>query len=271
MSFVAPPAVVFSLLAAAVTTVGLGAAAVNRTRAQAATGLFAAFAAGLLVAVTLLHITPHAMLASRHAPGLMLAGFASGFLINRGVLALSERSARAQLAVGLTPALGIAFHSFVDGVAYAVNFAVSFPTGLMTAAGLIMHELPEGVIVYALLRGAAFSKRAAFGLAFLAAAATTPLGAALAQPLVGGLGPDTLANVFAVTAGVLLYVGAGHLLPHVERETSPLVIPIAAAGALLGALLEASHDHDHGPPAFHSPAAPHRHFDGRSHDAEASA
>ncbi len=259
MGFTTPPAIVFSAIAAAVTTLGLVAVTLSPVRVKASVGLFAAFAAGVLVSVTLLHLAPHALLASPKAPPLMLAGFASGFLLNRGVLSLSERSAGAQLALGITPALGVAFHSLIDGVAYAVNFAVSVPTGLMTAAGLIMHEMPEGVIVFGLLHGAGLTRRAALIAAFAASAATTPLGALIAQPVVGHLDPQTLAQVFAFTAGVLLYVGAGHLLPHVERETRLVVIPIAAAGALVGAVMEAAHDHDHGAPGFASPALQHRH------------
>lgn len=255
----APPAIVFSLLAAAITTLGLVGVTLSPLRVNASMGLFAAFAAGVLVSVTLLHLAPHALLASRDAPALMFAGFASGFVLNRGVLTLAERQGGAQLALGVTPALGVAFHSLIDGVAYAVNFAVSFPTGLMTAAGLMMHELPEGVIVFGVLRGAGLKRPMAFLWAFLAAAATTPLGALAAQPLVGALEPQLLAHLFAFTAGVLLYVGAGHLLPHVERESSVAVLPVAAAGALVGVAMEAMHDHDHGRPAFASPALEHQH------------
>jgi zinc and cadmium transporter len=55
-------------------------------------------------------------------------------------------------AKGITPALGIGFHSFVDGIIYAVTFNVSVFTGVLAAIGMVLHEFPEGVITYMLLQ-----------------------------------------------------------------------------------------------------------------------
>ncbi len=241
------PAILVSLIAASVTTLGLVGVLLASRWTQARLGLFAAFAAGALVTAALLHLMPEALSLSRHGPVLILCGFAGGFLLNRGVFVLAERRGVGALAAGLTPALGIGFHSLVDGAAYAITFSVSFETGLLTAIGLVLHEAPEGVIVFALLRGAGFSVRDSFIIAFFAAACTTPFGAAVAYPFLAALDPAVLGDVFAVAAGVLLYVGAGHLLPHVERDRSWGVLPAAAAGALAAFIAEMTHDHsDHG-------------------------
>lgn len=249
-----PPAILAGAIAAGVSTLGLIAAVFTGAWARKRMGLFAAFAAGALVTVSVTHLIPMALAGGEGAPYWILAGFAGGFLLNRGVLALSESAGRAALAAGLTPALGIAFHSFLDGVAYAVTFTVDIAAGALTALGLILHELPEAVIVFSLLAGAGFSTRAAFLIAFVAAALTTPLGAVVAQHSLGALEGPALNTLFAVAAGLLLYIGAAHLLPHVERERSWLAAPAALAGALTALFAETTHSHDHHGPVGHTHA-----------------
>ncbi|MCG8440357.1 MAG: ZIP family metal transporter [Caulobacterales bacterium] len=235
----------FALVAASITTVGLIAVRVRAAWTRRNAGLFAAFAAGALSTVAILHLTPDALALTAHAPTYFFAGFAGAFLINRGVLALSDAQGQAHLAAGLTPMLAIGLHSFIDGVVYTVTFSVSAASGLLTTVGLILHEFPEGIIVYALLHHAGFSPRHAFLLAFLAAAATTPLGALLAYPLVDALRGPGLGDLYAVAAGVLLYVSAGHLLPHVEREPALRGLPAAALGAVVALAMIATHGHSH--------------------------
>ena len=63
-----------------------------------------------------------------------------------------------------------------------------------------------------------FSKKSALGLAFLAAAVTTPLGTAVSYPVVSRIDPPVLGALLSLSAGALIYVGATHLLPRTERE-----------------------------------------------------
>lgn len=256
-----PPALVFGLLAAAVTTLGLIGVVLTGDWARKQSGVLAAFAAGALMCVIILHLLPEAMATSPHAPGFMLAGFAGAYLLNRGVLAFAHSPKTEKLASGVAPMLAIGLHSFIDGATYSVTFSFDWLSGAMTAIGLISHEAPEGIIVFTLLHRAGFSLRHAFWLAFLAAAATTPLGAAAAQPLVSGLPGAALGDVFALVAGLLLYVGAGHLLPHVEREPARKALPALAVGALVAIGAERlhadghdHHNHNHDPHAGHDHA-----------------
>lgn len=264
MGFLTP--LIFGLIAAAVTTMGLVLVSRRPVWTERHAGLFAAFAAGALASVSLLHLIPEAMALSSRAGLLMLAGLAGGFLLNRGVLALSERSGNGVLAAGLTPVLGIAFHSFIDGVAYAVTFSVSFATGLLATIGLVLHEFPEGVIVYALLRKSGLSNRAAFLWAFLAAAATTPFGALAAYPFVAVLEGPVLGDVFAVTAGLLLYIGVGHLLPHVERDRVRGGVLALFLGAAVAIATERIAPHSHtAPEGWHGDFGGHRPHFGHDH------
>ena len=93
--------------------------------------------------------------------------------------------------------LGISFHSFVDGVIYSVTFNVSVLTGL------------------------------------LAAAVSTPLGTLVSHPFINKIKHTTLGSWLATSAGALVYVGASHLLPAVEREHRRYSILTLAAGVLV--------------------------------------
>jgi zinc and cadmium transporter len=61
---------------------------------------------------------------------------------------------------------GIGFHSFIDGFVYSISFTVSFFTGFLATAGMVLHEFPEGIITYLLLVKSGFSERRAMMLAF---------------------------------------------------------------------------------------------------------
>lgn len=253
--------VLFGLAAAAVTTIGLIAVRVWARWTRERAGWFAAFAAGALISIAILHLIPRAFEATEHTPGWLLAGFAGAYFLNSGVLAFSNERGPA-MSAGLVPFAAISFHSFVDGVAYAVTFSISYMTGVLTVIGLIFHELPEGIIVFTLLQRAGFSDRRAFLLAFLGAALTTPLGALMGTLMLSDLKPATLGTLFAVTAGVLLYIGTSHLLPHVDREPLRRKIPALLLGGAVGVAASSFHAHEGpdtktpAPAAVRGPEAP---------------
>jgi zinc transporter ZupT len=57
--------------------------------------------------------------------------------------------------------MGIALHSFIDGIIYSVTFSVSALTGALAAIGMVLHEFPEGIFTYVLLLQGGFHKRKA--------------------------------------------------------------------------------------------------------------
>jgi zinc transporter ZupT len=129
-----------------------------------------------------------------------------------------DRPATKDYALGLVPMVGIGLHSFIDGIIYSVTFSVSALTGTLVSLGMVLHEFPEGVFTYVLLRKGGFAERAALWAAVLAAALTTPLGMVVSFPIISRIHQSVLAALLALSAGALIYVGASHLLPTAERE-----------------------------------------------------
>ena len=240
----------FGLIAAFVTTIGLLAVALRSDWSLRHADLFGLVAAGMLTAIAFLHIVPEAFALSSAAPIWLATGFFGGVLVHYTIKAVfAEREGSALPSEAITPIVAIAIHSFIDGVIYAVTFAASFSSGVFTAVGLILHEFPEGVIAFAILRRHGGSNRWAFIWAFLAAAATTPLGVLISGPIMFGLGEAVLGMLFALSAGLLLFVATGPLMAPLKdmqpsRGLAALSVGVVIAIALVTLPLP-GHDHQH--------------------------
>ncbi|MEO0878798.1 MAG: ZIP family metal transporter [Pseudomonadota bacterium] len=237
------PALIASLTAAGLSLFGISLSAFNQKLTAANSHYVTAFAAGLLVSTAILHLFPEALEASPHGAFYILAGFvfmqASGYIFARPA---TERDGLTRAAV--TPAiLGIAFHSFVDGLEYPFLFEYDVNAGVLAAAGLVMHELAEGVVIFALLKQTRIGTLLAVILAIFAAALTTPLGAILSLQYVGGADEATIAAFLGIAAGVLIYVGAAHLPRHIAGREHQ-VWPAWFAGSALALVVALGHDAD---------------------------
>lgn len=237
MSTTFPIALAASTFAAVVTSIGI---LVIRRFAEWGTRnttLFGSFAAGVLIAVSFLHVIPESFSMYSRAPYWLLAGYGAMHLTSRFLSGrVCDKRSVAGHAFGMIALVGIGFHSFVDGVVYAVTFQAGVFTGALAAVGMVLHEFPEGIVTYALLRGSKVPDGRAALLAFVAAALTTPLGTLASGLFVDRLRGDALAGLLAASAGVLVYVGATHLLPHAEHERRRFSL-LALSGGVLSAIL----------------------------------
>jgi zinc and cadmium transporter len=194
-------------------------------------GIFACFAAGVLIAVSFLHIVPKSFAMNPQAPAWLFAGYMLMHVLSRFLTAyVCDRPETADYALGLVPLIGIGSHSFLDGVVYSISFSVSLLTGLLVALGMVLHEFPEGIVTYTLLIRSGFSGRRSFLFALLAAALTTPVGTLVSYPFVSQIDPRLLGLLLAFSAGALIYVGATHLLPRAELEPRRFSLAAVAAG-----------------------------------------
>lgn len=196
---------------------GLGITAIFNYREWAENNeyYFMCFAAGVLISVPLLHILPKAMAMNDRAGIFALIGFLFLFFSNRLVNKYTEERGT---AFGAVAALGIGIHSFIDGVVYAVTFQASIIMGLLAAIGMVTHEFSEGVITFLVLQKTELKKKAVFAYAFFIAALTTPIGAFVTYPFVRDLKESRLGLLVGLSGGVILYVGASHLLPEATER-----------------------------------------------------
>jgi len=227
-----------SSLACVVTTIGIYVISKYEKWGREHSAYFMSFAAGVLISVSFMHIIPKSFQMNSAAPVSLLAGFLAIYLSNRLLnLYLCHEYERADYAVGIIPMLGIGFHSFVDGIIYSVTFNVSIFTGVLAAIGMILHEFPEGIVTFVLLERGGFSRKKSALYAFLAAALSTPLGTLVSYPFINNIKQSALGILLAISAGALVYVGASHLLPAVEKENRRYSVLALAAGVLVAVII----------------------------------
>jgi zinc transporter ZupT len=227
-----------SSLACIVTTVGIYVISKYEAWGRSNIVYFMSFAAGVLISVSFMHIIPQSFQMNDVASVYLLVGFLAFYLLNRFLnLYVCQKYACKTYAAGIIPMLGIGFHSFLDGIIYSVTFNVSIFTGVLAAVGMVLHEFPEGIVTFLLLERGGFSRKKAAIYAFLAAAISTPLGTLISFPFINKITRPTLGILLAVSAGALMYVGASHLLPEVEKENKQYSIIALAVGVLVAVFI----------------------------------
>lgn len=206
------------------------------------TTCFMSFAAGVLISASFLYMIPEALSLNPRAPGWLLAGFFSLHLFNRFLTAFvcEKDPQRTDIAIGVLPMLGIGLHSFIDGFIYSIAFTVSLLTGFLATVGMVLREFPEGIVTYLLLLRGGFDERQAARWAFLAAAASTPVGMLASWPMVNAIAPTHLGALLALSAGALVYVGGTHLLPRAEQEHRRHSLVALAGGVVVAVVIALS-------------------------------
>ena len=108
--------------------------------------------------------------------------------------------------------LGLATHTFFDGIAIGSGFVVSLWLGWVLFFAVFLHKIPEGFTIASVMLASGRSRRAALNSALILGV-TTVLGA-----LVISLEPTWVRWGLPMAAGVTLYVSATDLVPEVNRE-----------------------------------------------------
>ena len=183
-----------------------------------------ALAAGALLGTAFLHLLPEALLKGIPQQGFLvvLAGFLFFYIgekllhLHHAAQGVDEHNPR---ALGILSLSADAVHNFVDGIILAVAFLVDIKLGLITAAAVALHEIPQEIAEFGVLLYAGFSKRRALFLNVLSAA-TVILGG-----VVGFLFQETLAAfipfVLLFAAGSFLYIAASDFIPELKKERDP--------------------------------------------------
>lgn len=124
-----------------------------------------------------------------------------------------------------------AVHNFGDGIAIAAAFTTSVRLGIITALAVIVHEVPEEVADYAVLRSSQIGKRKALW-ALLLVQMTAALGAWVT--LLGASLVHRQGVLLALAAGTFLYIALVELMPDVLRHGAMRDRVIAIVGLAFG-------------------------------------
>lgn len=208
-----------------------------------------AFAAGTLLSAVFLEVLPEAVEARGNTA--FTWAFASFVALALLEWALGHHHHHAEAAAGhahgphahpgaptlpATLLASDALHNVGDGAAVAAAFLVSPEAGFATAFAVIVHELPQEVGDYALLRAAGWSRAGA--LVALAGVQLTAAAGAAGVLLGTRYLPSLQGTVLAIAGGSFLYIGAVDLLPELRRgpDSRQRVVGFLCGLLLIGGL-----------------------------------
>ncbi len=237
------PGFVFSLLAGLSTAIGAAVALfVSKTNTRLLTFALGA-SAGVMVYISFMELMPHAgsmMVQSGHPEWpvtlTFFIGMALACIIDRMipsdenpheipaegcmdcVRSTGEFSGKAGIKrSAFLFALAIAIHNFPEGIATIAAAFDNMEIAAAVALAVAIHNIPEGIAVALPLLYGTGSRRRAFSMAVLSGLAE-PLGALVGMLiLMPFISPAMLAVLFALVAGIMVYISFDELLPMAER------------------------------------------------------
>jgi zinc transporter ZupT len=223
------------ILLALVTFVSTGLGGTAAIRLRDRLHLLLGFSSGAVLAVALFDILPE-VFAFEHGASYMpitAVGFLAFFALERYTAMHRAREhphlvEAHEAELGAMSAAGLAFHSFLDGVAIGVGFQTSVAIGLLIAFGIIAHDFSDGLNTVTVVLAHGNSHRNA--VFWLMVDMSTPVLGAASTLMFNFKG--LLPLLLAFFAGSFLYIGASDLLPEAREHDSPLVAVATCIGML---------------------------------------
>jgi len=188
------------------------------------------FAIGALLGAVFLEILPHAITSAGSLQAIfatVLGGILGFFVLEKLVLwrhcHIEDCEAHDHHAdpsdhgrSGLMIIIGDAFHNFVDGILIAAAFLQSTELGVVTAAAIIAHEIPQEIGDFVILLHSGYGKAAALALNLLSSLAML-VGALLAYFTLQAA-QEWIGTVLALAAASMIYVAVADLIPGLHRR-----------------------------------------------------
>jgi len=124
------------------------------------------------------------------------------------------------MRTALITAASIIAHNFPEGLVLFLAALVDWQVGVATAFAIALHNLPEGISIAAPYYYASESYWKAIGIS-LFSGLTEPIGAFMGWAIIHNIwGYDTFGILFGLTAGIMVYVSFAQLLP-LARKNDP--------------------------------------------------
>lgn len=195
-------------------------------------GWMTAFAAGVMVGLSLLDLLPEAIGAVL-TPWIPVLGCLLGAL---AVFLLDLRGGKSGktgnlVSAGMVTAAAIAVHNVPEGMILGATLAAGQPENAWTLGVLIgLHNIPEGMAISApLLAG---GKKRLTSAALAAASGLPTVAGALLGCFLGSLGDVWVSVLLAFAAGAMVFVSAYELYPNATEICGKALAAFAALAGI---------------------------------------
>jgi ZIP family zinc transporter len=139
------------------------------------------------------------------------------------------------MKIGMITAFGITIHNIPEGMIVGAGYAAMPAFGLALAIAIALHNIPEGVAVSMPLRACGWNRRKVVYVSFLSGLAE-PLGAVIAVAFLSFI-PGILPLLLGFAGGVMTYLTMDELIPTAQKYGSPHAIGAGLIAGLIMALL----------------------------------
>lgn len=196
-----------------------------------------ALGAGFILALVLLELIPESIKHLKEsAPIFILLGFALIHFFEHtviGHLHFGEET-HSEIMVSKTASFaavtGLFIHAFFDGLAISAAFFFNFKIGLLLFLAIFLHKFPEGLTVATVMLSSSQPRRNAF-IATISIGVATLLGI-ITVFFISDIHENIVGILFAISAGIAMYVGASDLIPEINRSEnrlSPIIVFVGMA------------------------------------------
>ncbi|MEK7230222.1 MAG: ZIP family metal transporter [Candidatus Binatota bacterium] len=182
------------------------------------------FSGGFVLAAALLEMVPESLSRGASMPAFVALGYLLVFLMEQFLnvhlhhLPDEDDPAVIQSATGIASFVAFNTHDFIDGLAMGAAMVTDIRLGIVVSLAVILHEVPAGFVIAAIMRGAGWSRRAAL-MAGVSLGLITIVGIAL--PFwIGKISSFLTDALLALAAGTFIYLGATLLVPLSEAGKS---------------------------------------------------
>jgi zinc and cadmium transporter len=193
------------------------------------------FSAGALIGSAFLHILPEALEKTKSTTVFyyLILGLTLFFLLERYLHWRHCHDKDCQIhAFTYLNLFGEAFHNFIDGIAIAASFVISFRLGLATTIAIILHEIPKELGNFGVLIYGGFSRSKALFYNFISALAA--IFGALFGYFISDFAHGFSEFVMPLTAGGFIYIATSDLIPEIHKETNQRKATLAFISFLFG-------------------------------------
>jgi len=233
-------ALILTVFAGLSTSIGSALALLSRRTDTGLLSLALGFSGGVMVYISFVEMFPEALesIAAVHGEGtaqwLTAAGFFGGMLAIAAIDFLvpsyenphhhslpedmeDTPDSRRLMRMGVLSALAIAIHNFPEGIATFFATLHDPAVGVPVAIAVALHNVPEGIAVAVPVFYATGSRTKAFWYSSLSGF-SEPVGAVVGYLVLRPwLRDDVLGMVFAVVAGIMVFISLDQLIPNAKR------------------------------------------------------
>lgn len=224
---------ILSLVAGLSTVIGAFIVFISRSENKKLISFALSFSAGVMITISFTDLFPtaEASLSKYHGKLLgvifslvfLLAGILMALLIDKFVPEDEKYAENINIKnsnlyrVGFVSMIAIMLHNFPEGIATFISGYENTSLGIYVAIAISLHNIPEGISVAMPIYYSTKSKLQAFKMTFISGIAE-PIGAIITflflKPFINEI---ILGVVFAIVAGIMLYISFGELIPAARR------------------------------------------------------